>query len=175
MLGPGLAREEYVSPRLSQSVPSGRSTRTAARNIAAKGLDVGFGRWLLTAQAPTITPPESQSRSRPVTWTSCTGVTQGWPAGVRMALLATRAGRSPRLSLDLVHDDSLAEYLSTEVLSSLDDEMRDFVAEATVDEMVSLPRRLGAGVRAGPARALRRAGPLPYPGRAGAGLSTGGC
>ncbi|MGB8382143.1 MAG: hypothetical protein WCG47_13055 [Dermatophilaceae bacterium] len=63
-------------------------------------------------------------------------VTQGWPAGVRMALLAMRAGRSPRLSLDLVHADSLAEYLSTEVLSSLDDEMRDFVAEATVHEMV---------------------------------------
>ena len=35
-----------------------------------------------------------------------------------------------------MHDDSLAEYVSAAVLSSLDDEMRDFVAEATVDEMV---------------------------------------
>ena len=76
-------------------------------------------------------------------------VTQGWPAGVRMAL---RAGRSPRLSLDLVHDDSLAEYLSAAVLSSLDDEMRDFVAEATVDEMGVSP--LVDSVRGEDARVL---------------------
>ena len=38
---------------------------------------------------------------------------------------------------DLVrHDDALSEYLTTEVLSGLDDDVRDFVMAATVDEVV---------------------------------------
>src|SRR5664279_1193360 len=63
-------------------------------------------------------------------------VTQGWPAGVRMAVLAMKAGGDQNLSLALRRDDALAEYLTTEVLASIDDELRRFLLKATVDEVV---------------------------------------
>jgi LuxR family transcriptional regulator, maltose regulon positive regulatory protein len=63
-------------------------------------------------------------------------LTQGWPAGVRMAMLAMRTGVSTDLSLALRSDDSVADYLATEVLNTLDPEMRQFVVEATIDELV---------------------------------------
>lgn len=63
-------------------------------------------------------------------------VTQGWPAGVRLAVLAMRARASRDLPRELRRDDALADYLTAEVLASLDDELRSFVLEATVDELV---------------------------------------
>lgn len=63
-------------------------------------------------------------------------LTHGWPAGVRLALLAKRAGVRRNLPGALQEDDALADYLTTEVLSSLDPEMRQFVVEATIDERV---------------------------------------
>lgn len=63
-------------------------------------------------------------------------VTQGWPAGVRMAVLAMNAGAGHDLPLELRRDDSLADYLTTEVLASIDPQLRRFVLEATVDELV---------------------------------------
>ena len=63
-------------------------------------------------------------------------LTHGWPAGVRMALLAKGAGALGNLPAELREDDALAEYLTTEVLSSLDPETRQFVVEATIDERV---------------------------------------
>jgi LuxR family transcriptional regulator, maltose regulon positive regulatory protein len=64
------------------------------------------------------------------------GLTQGWPAGVRMAMLAMKTGVSTDLPLALQSDDSVADYLATEVLNSLDPGMRQFVVEATTDELV---------------------------------------
>lgn len=63
-------------------------------------------------------------------------LTQGWPAGVRMALLAMKAGVGTDLSLALRSDDALADYLTTEVLDTLDPRTRQFVVEATIDELV---------------------------------------
>ena len=63
-------------------------------------------------------------------------LTHGWPAGVRMALLARSAGGLRNLPAELREDDALADYLTTEVLSSLDPETRQFVVEATIDERV---------------------------------------
>jgi len=63
-------------------------------------------------------------------------LTQGWPAGVRMAVLAMKAGGDQNLSLELRRDDALAEYLTTEVLASIDDELRRFLLEATIDDTV---------------------------------------
>lgn len=63
-------------------------------------------------------------------------LTQGWPAGVRMATLAIAAGASADLPLELRRDDALADYLATEVLGSLDPQTRDFLLEATIDEVV---------------------------------------
>ncbi len=63
-------------------------------------------------------------------------LTQGWPAGVRMALLAMKAGAGTDLSLALRSDDALADYLTTEVLDTLDPRTRQFVVEATIDELV---------------------------------------
>ena len=62
--------------------------------------------------------------------------TQGWPAAVRMAALTSRPGPDESQVLELRRDDALADYLTTEVLASLDDEMCDFVVGATVDELV---------------------------------------
>jgi LuxR family maltose regulon positive regulatory protein len=63
-------------------------------------------------------------------------VTQGWPAAVRMALLAMTVGGQRGLALDLRRDDALADYLTTEVLAAVDPELRPFLVSATVDELV---------------------------------------
>ena len=63
-------------------------------------------------------------------------LTHGWPAGVRMALLTKKAGTLGSLPAELREDDALAEYLTTEVLGSMDPETRQFVVEATIDERV---------------------------------------
>ncbi|HSF97151.1 MAG TPA: LuxR C-terminal-related transcriptional regulator [Ornithinibacter sp.] len=60
---------------------------------------------------------------------------QGWPAATRLAVLAVRSGVRTDLN-QLRHDGALSEYLTTEVLSGLDGEVRAFVMEATVDERV---------------------------------------
>ncbi|HET7801494.1 MAG TPA: LuxR C-terminal-related transcriptional regulator [Humibacillus xanthopallidus] len=63
--------------------------------------------------------------------------TDGWPAGVRMAILATRhRGTSADVSRELRRDQALADYLATEVLASLTRELREFVLESTLDEEV---------------------------------------
>ena len=63
-------------------------------------------------------------------------LTQGWPAAVRMATLAMKMGVGTDLSLTLRSDDALADYLTTEVLNTLDPQGRQFVVEATVGELV---------------------------------------
>ncbi|WP_323098529.1 LuxR C-terminal-related transcriptional regulator [Intrasporangium sp. YIM S08009] len=63
--------------------------------------------------------------------------TGGWPAGVRMAILASRQyGLRKQVPTQLRRDQALAEYLATEVLASLSDDLRDFVLDATLDEHV---------------------------------------
>lgn len=63
--------------------------------------------------------------------------TGGWPAGVRMAVLAARHGQRPAdLTLELRRDRALADYLATEVLASLPPGLRDFVLESCLDEQV---------------------------------------
>jgi len=63
--------------------------------------------------------------------------TSGWPAGVRMAILAGRHIERPRnVPTELRRDKALAEYLATEVLASLSDELRDFVLDSCLDEQV---------------------------------------
>ncbi|WP_141845355.1 LuxR C-terminal-related transcriptional regulator [Humibacillus xanthopallidus] len=62
-------------------------------------------------------------------------LTQGWPAATRLAVLAVRAGARTDLH-DVRRDDALAEYLTTEVLGSLDPDLREFVLDATIDELV---------------------------------------
>jgi LuxR family maltose regulon positive regulatory protein len=63
--------------------------------------------------------------------------TDGWPAGVRMAILAARhQGTATDVSLELRRDQALADYLATEVLASLAPELRDFVLESSLDEQV---------------------------------------
>ena len=64
-------------------------------------------------------------------------VTDGWPAGVRMAILAARqSGRPRQVPMELRRDQALADYLATEVLASLDDDLRDFVLDSCLDEQV---------------------------------------
>ena len=63
-------------------------------------------------------------------------LTQGWPAAVRMAVLAMRAGARRDVMMALRKDDALAGYLTTEVLGSLAPELREFVVDATGDEVV---------------------------------------
>jgi len=63
-------------------------------------------------------------------------VTQGWPAAVRLAALALRAAGTDDLLVGLRRDDALADYLTTEVLSAVDDDARAFLLSATVDELV---------------------------------------
>ena len=60
---------------------------------------------------------------------------QGWPAATRLAVLAVRSGARTDLR-QLRHDDALSDYLTTEVLAGLDDGLRDFVLDATIDEVV---------------------------------------
>lgn len=63
--------------------------------------------------------------------------TGGWPAGVRMAILAARQyGLHKQVPAHLRRDQALTEYLATEVLASLPDELRSFVLDATLDENV---------------------------------------
>jgi LuxR family maltose regulon positive regulatory protein len=63
--------------------------------------------------------------------------TDGWPAGVRMAILAARhRGTSTDVSLELRRDEALADYLATEILASLEPELRDFVLESSLDQQV---------------------------------------
>src|SRR6478735_843131 len=63
--------------------------------------------------------------------------TGGWPAGVRMAILASRQyGLRKQVPTQLRRDQALAEYLATEVLASLTDDLRDFVLDSTLDEHV---------------------------------------
>jgi len=63
-------------------------------------------------------------------------LTNGWPAGVRMAVLAIKAGSIADLPQALGQDDALADYLATEVLTSLEPHVREFVLEATIDDRV---------------------------------------
>ena len=61
----------------------------------------------------------------------------GWPAGVRMAILAARQiDRVGNVPAQLRRDWALADYLATEVLASLPDELRDFVLDSCLDEQV---------------------------------------
>ncbi|MGN6523290.1 MAG: hypothetical protein ACTHMZ_08850 [Actinomycetes bacterium] len=63
--------------------------------------------------------------------------TGGWPAGVRMAVLAARQyGLRQQVPTELRRDQALAEYLATEVLASLSDDVREFVLDSTLDEQV---------------------------------------
>lgn len=63
--------------------------------------------------------------------------TVGWPAGVRMAILAARqSDRVGNLPSQLRRDWALADYLATEVLASLPVELRDFVLDSCLDEQV---------------------------------------
>ena len=63
--------------------------------------------------------------------------TGGWPAGVRMAILAARHNRTQgELSLQLRRDHALADYLATEVLAALEPSLRDFVLDSCLDEQV---------------------------------------
>ena len=63
--------------------------------------------------------------------------TGGWPAGVRMAILAARQyGLRQQVPTELRRDQALAEYLATEVLASLSDDVREFVLDSTLDEQV---------------------------------------
>jgi LuxR family maltose regulon positive regulatory protein len=64
-------------------------------------------------------------------------VTDGWPAGVRMAILAARqSGRPRQVPMQLRRDQALADYLATEVLASLSDDVRSFVLDSCLDEQV---------------------------------------
>ena len=63
--------------------------------------------------------------------------TGGWPAGVRMAILASRRNNAAgELSLELRRDQAVAEYLATEVLAALEPDLRDFVLDSCLDEQV---------------------------------------
>ena len=63
--------------------------------------------------------------------------TGGWPAGVRMAILSSRQyGFRQHVPTQLRRDQALAEYLATEVLAALTDDLRDFVLDSTLDEHV---------------------------------------
>lgn len=63
--------------------------------------------------------------------------TVGWPAGVRMAILAARQiDRVGNVPSQLRRDWALADYLATEVLASLPEELRDFVLDSCLDEQV---------------------------------------
>lgn len=63
--------------------------------------------------------------------------TGGWPAGVRMAILAaSRDGPRPNVPTYLRRDQALADYLAIEVLASLTDDVRNFVLDSCLDEDV---------------------------------------
>jgi len=62
--------------------------------------------------------------------------TGGWPAGIRLALLAIRARGSALSVLDLGRHAAVADYLMSEVLSGLGEPVRQFVLEATIDDQV---------------------------------------
>lgn len=62
--------------------------------------------------------------------------TQGWPAAVRLAALAMKAGGGGPFAVELRRDDALADYLTTEVLAAVDPELRPFLIAATVDDLV---------------------------------------
>ncbi|TQM57966.1 LuxR C-terminal-related transcriptional regulator [Humibacillus xanthopallidus] len=71
------------------------------------------------------------------TVTAIQQATDGWPAGVRMAILAARhRGTATDVSVELRRDQALADYLATEVLASLAPDLRNFVLEASLDEQV---------------------------------------
>ena len=53
-----------------------------------------------------------------------------------MATLALSGGMATDLNQALRQDDALADYLATEVLASLEPQLRDFVLKATVDDCV---------------------------------------
>jgi LuxR family maltose regulon positive regulatory protein len=90
----------------------------------------------------------------PGTVTTIQEATDGWPAGVRMAILAARhRGSSVDLSLELRRDQALADYLATEVLASLPPDLRDFVLESCLDEQVC-PALIDAVRGTGTAEAL---------------------
>ena len=73
----------------------------------------------------------------PETVDSIHEATAGQPAGVRMAILAARQIDRPRnVPTELRRDQALADYLATEVLASLSDELRDFVLDSCLDEQV---------------------------------------
>lgn len=61
---------------------------------------------------------------------------QGWPAAVRMAALAVRAGGTDRVLGGISRDDALAHYLAAEVLAAIDADLRHFLLVATIDELV---------------------------------------
>jgi LuxR family maltose regulon positive regulatory protein len=64
-------------------------------------------------------------------------VTGGWPAGVRLAMLAARQVNRPRnVPFELRRNHALADYLATEVLDALSDELRVFVLDSCLDEQV---------------------------------------
>ena len=63
-------------------------------------------------------------------------MTQGWPAATRLAVLALRAGGRTDLPGAERRDDALADYLTAEVVSALDPDLRQFVLDATIDDVV---------------------------------------
>jgi LuxR family maltose regulon positive regulatory protein len=63
-------------------------------------------------------------------------MTQGWPAATRLAVLAVRAGGRADLAGAVRRDDALADYLTTEVINALDPDLRQFVLDATIDDVV---------------------------------------
>ena len=63
--------------------------------------------------------------------------TGGWPAGVRMAILAAgQDGPRPNVPTHLRRARALADYLAIEVLAALTDDVRRFILDSSLDDHV---------------------------------------
>ena len=69
-------------------------------------------------------------------------ITEGWPAGIALAALASKGGRDASKPLATFGGDHryVAEYLRDELLDSLDDELTDFLLGASVLARLTGPR-----------------------------------
>lgn len=138
-----------VVDHLLRWAPSGTTVALAARAVPALRLQrlrlddrlelVGHDDLTFTLDETKEVLASAGLAVTPATAESVHQATAGWPAGVRMAGLAMAARGNSVGELELRQDDALADYLTTEVLASLDEDVRAFVLEATCDAAVCAP------------------------------------
>ena len=113
--------------RLGPARASGRVVEIGVRDLAfgdeeTRALAVAFGLQLSAAEV-----------------TAINGQTQGWPVAIALALGSCATGKRPDAGSSVIGNRSVADYVRTELLDSLDRERRHWLLRSSVLDVMTGP------------------------------------